>query len=81
MTSRPPVESDGMNDVVRNIMESMINYVVNLHSDDSPKLLILPSPLRPSTAATATTAATAATANIPPAMRWVLGIRMEMREG
>ena len=69
MTSITPAESDGMNNVVRNTLDSMINYVVNLHSDDTPKSPILPSPLRPSTSGntiTAATAATAATANVPP---------------
>ena len=48
-------ESDGVNDVVRNIMESMINYVVKLHSGNAPK------------SATGATATTATTGDVPPA--------------
>ena len=65
-----PAERDDVNDVARNITESMINHVANLHSGNAPMSPMLTSPLIPSTVgitAIATTATIAATANVPPA--------------
>ena len=59
MSAMTPVESDGMVDVVKATLDSMIDRVVNLHSDNTPKLPVLPSPLSLSTADSTATAATA----------------------
>ena len=50
MSSATPMESNGKVDVVKDMLDSIINSVVILHSKNTPRLSVLPSPLSLSTA-------------------------------